>query len=207
MENNENFSFTYSAQQQKEVEAIRKKYIPKEEDKMEQLRKLHASATQKAQAASIAIGVIGALALGTGMTQAGLLCGQSVYDHGDSPLPRIGGLSTARDAEAATAHLTLYIEDFAAIHPSMANAEAAIRRIQVYDQCRGTYGAPNEAIAALIDQQFREYGLPLDMTYTGKAYHAMLQMLAGEGWQGKRILFIHTGGAGGLFAQDWETEE
>ena len=34
MENNENFSFTYSAQQQKEVEAIRKKYIPKEEDKM-----------------------------------------------------------------------------------------------------------------------------------------------------------------------------
>ena len=35
---------------------------------MEQLRKLHYSATQKAQAASIAIGVIGALILGTGMS-------------------------------------------------------------------------------------------------------------------------------------------
>ena len=35
---------------------------------MEQLQKLHHSATQKAQAASIAIGVIGALILGTGMS-------------------------------------------------------------------------------------------------------------------------------------------
>ena len=35
---------------------------------MEQLRKFHYSATQKAQAASIAIGVIGALVLGTGMS-------------------------------------------------------------------------------------------------------------------------------------------
>ena len=32
MDNNDNFSFTYSAQQQKEVEEIRKKYLPKEED-------------------------------------------------------------------------------------------------------------------------------------------------------------------------------
>jgi uncharacterized membrane protein YccF (DUF307 family) len=68
MENKEGFSFTYSAQQQKEVEAIRKKYLPKEEDKMEQLRKLHAMPTQKAQAASLAVGVIGALILGTGMS-------------------------------------------------------------------------------------------------------------------------------------------
>jgi len=68
MENNHSFEYTYSAQQQKEVEAIRKKYLPKEEDKMEQLRKLHYSATQRAQAASITIGVTGALVLGTGMS-------------------------------------------------------------------------------------------------------------------------------------------
>jgi F0F1-type ATP synthase assembly protein I len=68
MENKEGFRFTYSAQQQKEVEAIRKKYIPKEEDKMEQLRKLHAIPTQKAQAASLAVGIIGALIMGTGMS-------------------------------------------------------------------------------------------------------------------------------------------
>ena len=35
---------------------------------MDQLRKLHALPTQKAQAASIALGVIGALILGTGMS-------------------------------------------------------------------------------------------------------------------------------------------
>ena len=46
---NHSFEYTYSAQQQQEVEAIRQKYLPKEEDKMEQLRRLHAIPTQKAQ--------------------------------------------------------------------------------------------------------------------------------------------------------------
>jgi hypothetical protein len=68
MENNENFNFTYSAQQQKEVEAIRQKYLPRGIDKMEELRKLHAIPTQKAQAASLAVGIIGALIMGTGMS-------------------------------------------------------------------------------------------------------------------------------------------
>ena len=70
MENKEGFSFTYSAQQQKEIEQIRKNYLPQEEDKMAQLRKLHAIPTQKAQAASLAVGVIGALIMGTGMSLA-----------------------------------------------------------------------------------------------------------------------------------------
>ena len=70
MENNEGFNFTYSAAQQQEVENIRKKYLPKEEDKMEQLRKLHAIPTQKAQAAALAVGIIGALIMGTGMSLA-----------------------------------------------------------------------------------------------------------------------------------------
>lgn len=68
MENKESFTYTYSAEQRQEVENIRKKYLPKEEDKMAQLRKLHHSATRKAQAWSIAIGVIGALLLGVGMS-------------------------------------------------------------------------------------------------------------------------------------------
>ena len=70
MENKEAFNFTYSAAQQQEVEDIRTKYLPKEEDKMEQLRRLHAIPTQKAQSASIAVGIIGALILGTGMSLA-----------------------------------------------------------------------------------------------------------------------------------------
>ena len=62
------FEYTYSAQRQQEVEEIRKQYLPKEEDKLAELRKLHAIPTQKAQAAALAVGVIGALILGTGMS-------------------------------------------------------------------------------------------------------------------------------------------
>ena len=68
MENKEGFRFTYSAQQQKEVEMIRQKYLPKEADKMEQLRKLHAIPTKKAQAAALVVGIVGALIMGTGMS-------------------------------------------------------------------------------------------------------------------------------------------
>ena len=67
MENN-SFEYTYSAQRQKEVEEIRKAYLPKEKDKMAELRRLHAIPTQKAQVASLAVGIIGALILGTGMS-------------------------------------------------------------------------------------------------------------------------------------------
>lgn len=68
----ETFNYTYSAKEQDEIKAIRKKYIVPEEteDKMAQLRRLDASVTQKAQAISIALGVIGALILGTGMSLA-----------------------------------------------------------------------------------------------------------------------------------------
>lgn len=65
---NHSFEYTYSARRQLEAEEIRKKYLPKEEDKMEQLRKLHAVPTQKAQATSLAIGITGALIMGTGMS-------------------------------------------------------------------------------------------------------------------------------------------
>ena len=70
MENNESFSFTYSAAQQQEIENIRKKYLPKEEDKMQRLRSLHNSASRKAQAWAITLGVVGALIMGTGMSLA-----------------------------------------------------------------------------------------------------------------------------------------
>lgn len=68
MDNNQSFQYTYSAAQRQEIEQIRKKYLPKEENKMELLRKLHHSATQKAQSCSIALGIIGTLILGTGMS-------------------------------------------------------------------------------------------------------------------------------------------
>ena len=83
---NHSFEYTYSAQRQQEVEEIRKSYLPKEEDKMEQLRKLHSIPTQKAQSVSIATGVIGALILGTGMS----LCMTEIGDFFGSLAMMIG---------------------------------------------------------------------------------------------------------------------
>ncbi len=69
MENNQNgFQYTYSAKEQAEIKRIRSKYVPREENKMEQLQRLDASATQKATMYAIIVGVIGALILGTGMS-------------------------------------------------------------------------------------------------------------------------------------------
>ena len=76
---NDTFHYTYSAQQQDEIRAIRNKYAPPQEDKMEQLRKLDLQPTQKAQIWSIMVGVIGALILGTGMSL--ILTEVSVLSH------------------------------------------------------------------------------------------------------------------------------
>jgi len=70
MEKNDVFQYTYSAAQQQEIEDIRKKYLPKEEDKMQQLRALHAVPTRKAQTASLIVGILGTLIMGTGMSLA-----------------------------------------------------------------------------------------------------------------------------------------
>lgn len=61
------FEYTYSVKQQEEIQKIRRKYLPPQEDKMEQLRRLDHSATKKGTAVSIAVGVIGTLLLGVGM--------------------------------------------------------------------------------------------------------------------------------------------
>ena len=65
----ENFEYSYSAERQSEIEAIRKKYLPREEqeNKMEQLRKLDASVGTKALIASMALGILSALVFGVGM--------------------------------------------------------------------------------------------------------------------------------------------
>jgi len=64
---NTTFQYTYSAREQEELKRIRNKYLPKEENKMELLRRLDAQVTQKATMYSIIVGVIGTLILGVGM--------------------------------------------------------------------------------------------------------------------------------------------
>ena len=70
MENKDSFNYTYSAKEQEEIKAIRKKYAtPVEtEDKMAQLRRLDAGVYSKATTVSLIVGVIGALIMGIGMS-------------------------------------------------------------------------------------------------------------------------------------------
>lgn len=65
---NNSFSYSYSAKEQEEIKAIRAKYIPKEENKLERLRRLDASATRKGTITALTLGILSALLLGLGMS-------------------------------------------------------------------------------------------------------------------------------------------
>lgn len=62
------FEYTYSAKQQEEISAIRKKYLPPEENKLETLRKLDRSVEQAATTIGLVCGIIGTLIMGSGMS-------------------------------------------------------------------------------------------------------------------------------------------
>ena len=68
MDNKESFSYTYSARDREEIQRIREKYAPKEEDKMTQLRRLDESVTRKGTVLSLIVGIIGTLVMGFGMS-------------------------------------------------------------------------------------------------------------------------------------------
>ena len=67
MENSKTFIYQYSAKQNREVEHIRQKYLPKEENKMETLRRLDAKVQAAGTIPSLCLGVIGCLIFGVGM--------------------------------------------------------------------------------------------------------------------------------------------
>ena len=66
MENN-TFSYNYSAARNKEVESIRRKYMPHEESKLERLKKLDLRVQMAGTIESLCFGVVGALVFGIGM--------------------------------------------------------------------------------------------------------------------------------------------
>ena len=56
------------------------------------------------------------------------------------------------------------------------------------------YGKENEEIEDTIRAAMVKYGIPLDSTYTGKAFQGMKKYIAENNIKNKNILFIHTGG-------------
>lgn len=66
--NQENsFIYTYSAVENREIEEIRKKYLPEVESKMDELKRLDAQVQNSGVANALSVGVGGSLIFGTGM--------------------------------------------------------------------------------------------------------------------------------------------
>lgn len=71
MENkNERFEYTYSARQQDEIERIRRKYMPQEMEELAELKRMDEAVTRPGTIAAIALGVVGTLIFGAGMSMA-----------------------------------------------------------------------------------------------------------------------------------------
>ena len=84
-------------------------------------------------------------------------------------------------------------------------ADVELPPVDLVNMCGPGYSIPsaegNEAIAMMMKLE----GIVLDTCYTGKAFAGLVHR-AREGFYKPtdNVLFVHTGGAGGLFAQDWE---
>ena len=65
------------------------------------------------------------------------------------------------------------------------------------------YAIPSPAETAAVERLARAEGILADPVYTGKALAGLFELLE-QGWFGddENILFVHTGGAGALFAVD-----
>lgn len=81
MEQNNSFEYTYSAPENEEIKKIREKYLPKQEDKMEQLRRLDRSVTRKGTVVALIVGILGTLVMGTGMSMC-MVWGESLMTPG-----------------------------------------------------------------------------------------------------------------------------
>lgn len=67
MEKETTFRYCYSAKENKEVQEIRKKYLPREESKLEELRRLDNTVQQSGMAQALCVGIGGALVFGLGL--------------------------------------------------------------------------------------------------------------------------------------------
>lgn len=134
------------------------------------------------------------LACGTGMTMGGIVADALNSGNGC----RVTGISVARESNVAEGHVRAYIE----AATSALQARRGIFDWRILDSfLHGGYGMADEVEMGTVRSVFRSHGLPMDFTYVGKAFDGMLRTLAREGASGKRVLFLHTGGAP-LFIDD-----
>jgi 1-aminocyclopropane-1-carboxylate deaminase/D-cysteine desulfhydrase-like pyridoxal-dependent ACC family enzyme len=130
---------------------------------------------------------------GSGGTMAGLALGAKLF----MPETKVHGMMV--DAEPFDEITPALMREAAALLEADVTVTEADFHLR--DQCGPGYAIPSregsEAVALLAKRE----GLFLDPVYTGKAFAGLIR-LCREGRFAKddRILFVHTGGAGGLFA-------
>ncbi len=124
-------------------------------------------------------------ASGTGTTHAGLVCGHLL----SKDERNIIGISIARKNPRGRDVVVDSVRNYLgcrAVEKDIQNATVFI------DDYTSGYGKDNERVAETIDYVLRTYGIPLDETYTGKAFMGMMDYL--KSVENKNILFVHTGG-------------
>ena len=126
-------------------------------------------------------------ASGTGTTHAGLVCGQLI--NGDER--KIIGISIARKNPRGRD----IVVDSICSYLGNRVTEEDIQAVTLFiDDYTSGYGKDDRRVNDTIETVLKKYGIPLDATYTGKAFMGMSEYIAKEQIKGKNILFIHTGG-------------
>ena len=75
--------------------------------------------------------------------------------------------------------------------------------IDIHYNCGAGYGIPGPEDGDAVRYLARKEGIILDPVYTGKAFSLFLKMLRnGDFADDQTIIFLHSGGAGGIFAID-----
>lgn len=126
-------------------------------------------------------------ASGTGTTQAGLVYGQ--LQHGE--IRKIVGISIARRNPRGREVVIDSIREF----DPLIDMDRMEQEVIFEDRyIHSGYGSAGDEIKSVVTDMLVAYGIPLDTTYTGKAFCGMKQYIAQNVIKDKNILFIHTGG-------------
>lgn len=130
------------------------------------------------------------LASSTNATQAGLLAGS--LNRADDR--KIVGISVSRNEKRGREVIAHDLEAWAEKNGRKLPEDAASRIFFTDAYMEGGYGVWSEKIDKIIGTVYKSDGIPLDMTYTGKAFYGMVNYLKENKICGKNILFLHTGG-------------
>ncbi|WP_404292798.1 pyridoxal-phosphate dependent enzyme [Cytobacillus kochii] len=125
---------------------------------------------------------------GTGTTQAGLVCGKIL--HGDER--EIIGISNARKNPYGSKFVLDSVNSYLLCQDKDLIKSEAIAFID--DYVLDGYGSYNDKILQTVRDVLINDGIPMDTTYTGKAFWGMKEYIKKNYITDKKILFIHTGG-------------